>query len=48
VILIGALIGSGALPLDKQSLEPLLKENFPKEFDANMAAFNKGMKLAGL
>jgi indolepyruvate ferredoxin oxidoreductase beta subunit len=47
VILIGALIGSGALPLDKQSLEPILKENFPKEFDANMAAFNTGMKLAG-
>ena len=47
VILIGALIGSGALPLDKKSLEPVLKENFPKEFDANMAAFNKGMKLAG-
>jgi len=47
VILIGALIGSGALPLDKKSLEPILKENFPKEFDANMAAFNKGMKLAG-
>jgi indolepyruvate ferredoxin oxidoreductase beta subunit len=47
VILIGALIGSGALPLDKQSLEPILKENFPKEFDANMEAFNTGMKLAG-
>jgi len=47
VILIGALIGSGALPLDKRSVEPILKENFPKEFDANMAAFNKGMEFAG-
>ena len=47
VILIGALIGSDVLPLDKKSLEPILKENFPKEFDANMAAFNKGMELAG-
>ena len=47
VILIGALIGSGVLPLDKKSLEPILQENFPKEFDANMAAFNTGMKLAG-
>ena len=43
MILIGALIGSGALPLDKRSLEPLLKENFPEEFDANMEAFIKGM-----
>jgi indolepyruvate ferredoxin oxidoreductase beta subunit len=46
VILIGALIGSGALPLDKQSLETVLKENFPQEFDVNMVAFNKGMQLA--
>ena len=46
VILIGALIGSGTLPLDKQSMEPILKDNFPKEFKANMAAFNKGIKLA--
>ena len=47
VILIGALIGSGVLPLDKKSLEPILRENFPKEFEANMIAFNKGMELAG-
>lgn len=47
VILIGALIGSGVLPLDKKLLEPILKENFPKEFDANMTAFNKGVELAG-
>jgi indolepyruvate ferredoxin oxidoreductase beta subunit len=46
VILIGALIGSGALPLDKHSLETVLKENFPQEFDVNMVAFNKGMQLA--
>ena len=47
VILIGALIGSGVLPLDKKSLEPILRENFPKEFEANIAAFNKGVELAG-
>lgn len=47
VILIGALIGSGVLTLDKRSLEAILRENFPKEFDTNMAAFNEGMELAG-
>ncbi len=45
VILMGALIASGVLPLDKKSLEPILRENFPKEFDANRAAFSKGMEL---
>jgi len=39
------LIAFGVLPLDKKSLEPILRENFPKEFDANRAAFYKGMKL---
>jgi len=46
VILIGVLIGSGVLTLDKKSIEPILRENFPREFDTNMAAFNKGMELA--
>lgn len=45
VILMGALIASGVLPLDKKSLEPILRENFPKEFDANRAAFSRGMEL---
>jgi len=43
----GALIGSGLLPLDKKSLEPILQEYFPKVFDMNMIAFNKGMELIG-
>lgn len=34
-----------AVPLDKRSRATLLKENFPEAFDANMAAFNKRMKL---
>lgn len=46
-ILIGALIGSGVLPLDKKSVEPILREAFPKEVEANMAAFSKGMELVG-
>lgn len=47
VIMMGALIGSGLLPLDKKSLEPILQEYFPKVFDLNMIAFNKGMELIG-
>jgi len=47
MILIGTLIGSGILPLDKESLERILRESVPKEkLDANMLAFNKGMELA--
>jgi len=45
VILVGALVGSGLLPLDKKSLEPVIKERFPKALKANMAAFDKGMEL---
>lgn len=44
-ILIGALIGSGVLPLDKKSVEPILRETFPKEIDTNLVAFNNGIKL---
>ena len=44
-ILIGALIGSEVLPLDKKSVEPVLRETFPKEIEANLVAFNKGIKL---
>ena len=44
-ILIGALIGSGVLPLDKKSIEPILREIFPKEIETNLVAFNKGIKL---
>jgi len=45
VILTGALIGSSTLPLDKESLEPLLQERFPKAFELNMAAFSRGIEL---
>ncbi len=44
-ILIGALIGSGVLPLDRKSVEPVLLETFPKEIETNLAAFDKGIKL---
>ena len=45
VILIGALVGCGALPLDEASLEPVLRESFPHELQANMTAFNRGIEL---
>lgn len=48
VILIGAIIGLNILPLDRQSLEPILKERFPTRFEANMVAFNKGMELVAM
>ena len=46
-ILIGSLIGLGVLPLDKKSMEQELKARFPKAFELNMKAFNRGMELIG-
>lgn len=45
VILIGALVGLGRLPLDKRSLEPVIQERFPKVFEPNMKAFDRGLAL---
>ncbi len=45
VILVGALVGSGLLPLEKKSLEPVLQERFPRAFEANIVAFDKGAEL---
>jgi len=44
-ILTGALIGSGALPLDKETMEPLLMERFPKAVEANLMALSRGIDL---
>jgi len=40
-MLLGVLIGSHTLPLDKSSMEAVLKEHLPKVFDMNMITFNK-------
>ena len=48
VILIGALIGSGVTPLERESVEAILKEQFSEAYDINIAAFNKGIELAGV
>lgn len=44
-ILMGALIGSEVLPIDKASVEAVLRETFPKQMETNLAAFNRGFKL---
>jgi indolepyruvate ferredoxin oxidoreductase beta subunit len=44
-ILMGALIGSGVLPIDKASVEAVLRETFPREMETNLAAFNRGFEL---
>jgi len=45
VILLGALLGSNTLPLDKETMEGVLKEEMPKVFDTNMVALHRGMDL---
>lgn len=45
VILLGALLASNSLPLDKKTMEEILKEELPKAFDTNMVALQRGMDL---
>ena len=46
IILLGAVLGSGILPLSRKSMIPLLEERFPdKLLVLNINAFNKGMAL---
>ncbi len=44
-ILIGALVGTGILPLDRKALEPLLREQFPNAIKINLTALNRGIEL---
>ena len=46
VILIGALIAAGVVPLESVSMESILEEHFPHDLDANLASFHRGMELA--
>ena len=46
-ILVGALVGSGTLPLDRKLMESILQERFPKALELNMAAFDRGVALVG-
>lgn len=46
VILLGAVIGAGVLPLGEESILPLLEERFPGEMlPINLRAFRKGIEL---
>jgi len=45
VILAGGLIGTGILPLKKESFEALLQERFPRALEINMQALNRGIEL---
>lgn len=45
VILVGALVGSGVLPLDRKAMEPVLRERFPNALDINMKALDRGIEL---
>jgi indolepyruvate ferredoxin oxidoreductase beta subunit len=45
VILVGAIVGSGVLPLDRKAMEPVLRERFPKALDINMKALDRGIEL---
>ena len=44
-ILIGSLVGLGVLPLDREAMMVELKDRFPKAFELNMKAFDRGMEL---
>jgi len=45
MILIGVLLGLGILPVDKELMGTVLKEQFPKAVDMNIEALNKGLSL---
>jgi len=45
VVLVGALVGAGILPLDREAMIPVMKEQFSKVFDMNLSAFDRGMEL---
>jgi indolepyruvate ferredoxin oxidoreductase beta subunit len=47
VILVGALVGSGLLPLEREQVEPIIQERFPAVFETNMKAYDRGVELVG-
>ncbi len=47
VVLVGTLLGTGVLPLDRGAMEPILRERFGGAFDINLTALEKGIELVG-
>jgi len=45
VILIGSLIALDMLPLDRNAMETIIKERFPKALELNMKAYERGIEL---
>jgi len=45
VVLVGALVGSGVLPLNREAMEAVLAERFPKALESNMKALDRGIEL---
>jgi len=46
IILLGAFVGAGVLPISSDSMVPILKERFPgKIFDNNIKAFYRGLEI---
>jgi indolepyruvate ferredoxin oxidoreductase beta subunit len=48
MILIGALLKSGLVPLDEAALDAVIKEMFPKAVAANTKALKAGMELVSI
>jgi indolepyruvate ferredoxin oxidoreductase beta subunit len=46
VVILGVIAGANVVPLERSTLEPIIKERFPKAFEKNMAAFDRGVQLA--
>lgn len=45
VILIGSLIALDMLPLDRNAMETIIRERFPKALELNMKAYERGIEL---
>lgn len=46
IVLLGALVGADILPINKETVLPLLKDRFPgKVLDTNIKAFDAGMAM---
>ena len=46
IIILGALAGTGAFPMDRESFKTVIAETFPADrFDANVRAYDLGMEM---
>jgi indolepyruvate ferredoxin oxidoreductase beta subunit len=46
IIILGALAGTGAFPMNRESFEAVIRESFSEDrFDANVTAYDLGMRL---